>query len=184
VAVKFAGTRDIAISELTRYPGNARRGDVAAIRESVSRLGQYRSLVVRDTGDALVILAGNHTRDALEAEGRVTARCEVITCTGDEARRVNLADNRLAEMGSYENEALAELLRGLDGDYDGTGWTGEDLAALLSPPADDLPEPGDAETGGAGEHWGVIVECDDEAGQVRLLEELGERGWRARALLS
>jgi hypothetical protein len=106
------------------------------------RHGQYRSLVVRDTGSALVVLAGNHTRDALDAEGHGTARCEVIQCSDDEARRINLADNRLAELGGYDDADLAALLEGLDGDFDGTGWTLEDLDALGVPdfePEDDSP---------------------------------------------
>lgn len=81
MAVTVQGTRDIPIGDLTRYPGNPRRGNVAEIRASVRRLGQYRPIVVRDTGTELVILAGNHTTDALTAEGAATVRAEVIECT-------------------------------------------------------------------------------------------------------
>jgi hypothetical protein len=147
-------TRDVQITDLVRYPGNARQGNVAEIQASLRRHGQYRSLVVRDTGTELVILAGNHTRDALLGEGHETARCEIITCTEDEGRRINLADNRMADLGTYDNDALAELLASLDGDYDGTGWdqSGLDsIQALLQPPdLDDLGrnlgDPGDRDT--------------------------------------
>lgn len=146
--VTFTGTRDIPIRDLTRFPGNARRGNVAEIRKSVRRHGQYRALCVRDTGSGLVILAGNHTRDALEAEGYECARCEVIECSDDEAGRINLADNKLAELGGYDSDELAELLSYLDEDYEGTGWTAEDVEALITPPEpagggdpDDAPEP-------------------------------------------
>ena len=133
----FTGTRDLPISSLTRFPGNARRGNTDEIRKSIRRHGQYRAIVVRDTGTELVILAGNHTRDALEAEGHESARCEVITCTDDEARRINLADNSLAEIGDgYDDDALVELLSYLDDDYEGTGWTAEDVEALITPPED------------------------------------------------
>jgi hypothetical protein len=135
-----ATLRDIPISSLTRFPGNARRGNVDEIRSSIRRLGQFRSLVVRDTGSELVILAGNHTRDGLEAEGYETARCEVITCTDDEARRINLADNRLSDIAQDDGDALAELLSYLDEDYEGTGWSAEDVEKLLG---EDEPEGGD-----------------------------------------
>lgn len=144
MAITPAGVRDIPIASLQRFPGNARRGNVAEIRASVRRLGQYRTIVVRDTGSDLVILAGNHTADALAAEGHENARCEVITCTDDEARRVNLADNKLAEMGGYDDASLAELLTSLDGDYDGTGWEPEDLTALLGT-GDPEPSLGDTD---------------------------------------
>lgn len=124
-------TTDLPIAKLVRFPGNARRGNVEEIRASIRRHGQYRAIVVRDCDDGMVILAGNHTRDALEAEGFKKARCEVITCDDDEARRINLADNKLAELGDYEAEALAELLAALDGDLEGTGWSEEDLETLL-----------------------------------------------------
>lgn len=57
MAVERLGERDIDISALTFFPGNARRGNLEEIRKSVRRLGQYRSVVVRDTGSELVILA-------------------------------------------------------------------------------------------------------------------------------
>ena len=142
--VTFVSTRDLPISSLTRFPGNARRGNTDEIRKSIRRHGQYRAIVVRDTGSESVILAGNHTRDALEAEGHESVRCEVITCTDDEARRINLADNRMAEVGDgYENEALAELLAALDGDLEGTGWTVHDLDNLADALGRDDPTPPD-----------------------------------------
>ena len=67
--VEQLGTQDLPIASLTYFPGNARRGNLAEIRKSVRRLGQYRSVVVRDTGDQLVILAGNHTVRAMADEG-------------------------------------------------------------------------------------------------------------------
>lgn len=139
VPVTFRETVDVPLNKLTRFPGNARRGDVDRIRESIRRHGQYRALVVRDTGDGLVILAGNHTHDAIAAEGHTSARCEIIECSDDEARRINLADNRLGELGSNDLDALAELLSYLDDDYEGTGYTQGDVDALLHPPIDELP---------------------------------------------
>lgn len=141
--VSIAGTRDVPIADLTRYPGNPRRGNVGEIRASVRRLGQYRTIVVRDTGSALVILAGNHTTDALAAEGHAAVRAEVVTCTDDEARRINLADNRLAELGGYDDDDLAALLTGLDGDFGGTGWDQSELDKLLADfgPEDNDPPP-------------------------------------------
>lgn len=130
--VTYRETRDVPTSALTRYPGNARRGNVEQIRASIRRHGQYRSLVVRDTGEEYVILAGNHTFDAVQAEGHANVRIELITCDDDEAARINLADNRLAELGDYDDRALADLLESLQGDYDGTGYDDEDLAALLA----------------------------------------------------
>jgi hypothetical protein len=66
VSSEYVATRDIPLGELTKYPGNAKRGDVGKIRESIKRNGQYRALLVRQIDDAqLVILAryfGTSTR--------------------------------------------------------------------------------------------------------------------------
>jgi ParB-like chromosome segregation protein Spo0J len=130
------GVRDIDIAQLTLFPGNARRGQLDEIRKSVRRLGQYRSVVVRVISEppAFVVLAGNHTIQAMQAEGHQTAHCGLIRCTDDEARRVNIADNRLSDISTEDPDQLAELLSYLDEDYEGTGWAAEDVAKLIDPP--------------------------------------------------
>jgi ParB-like nuclease domain len=148
-------TRDVPVGELIPFPGNARRGDVAAIRASVRRHGQYRSLIVRDTGTALVVLAGNHTRAALAAEGETAARCEIITCTDEEARRINLADNKISDIAVYDEDDLAELLSYLDGDYDGTGWSEPEVDRLVHS-ADWVPDP---DGGLSGEVDAAMITC-------------------------
>lgn len=139
----YVRTADIPLDELTPFPGNAKRGDVEQIRASLRKNGQYRSLVVREIPNGpLIVLAGNHTMQALQAEGRETARCEVVLCDDDTARRINLADNRTAELGGYDNDALAELLSYLEDDYDGTGYSEADVQRIVHalPPDSEPPE--------------------------------------------
>jgi hypothetical protein len=187
VPAKWLATREMPLDDLQRFPGNARRGDVAEIRKSIRRHGQYRAIVVRVSDGEYTILAGNHTAEALTQLGasppalaellaglppaaqvehepsaralleqleRGTVRCELIECSDDEARRINLADNRTGELPDpetgqrYDGEALAELLAGLDGDLEGTGWAEEDLTAILG---DDGPGIGFDGEGGFGD---------------------------------
>ncbi|MDI1452966.1 hypothetical protein NHG22_03890 [Streptomyces sp. ATE26] len=84
------------------------------------RNGQFRSLIVRATADTLVVLAGTRTLQALLAHGpglcglittvdgeelcggqewEPVARCEIVTCDDATAPRINLVDNRSAEIG-------------------------------------------------------------------------------------
>ncbi|GGX37577.1 ParB/Srx family N-terminal domain-containing protein [Streptomyces chryseus] len=165
----YVRTADVALDELTPFPGNAKRGNVDTILESLRRNGQYRSLVVREIPDGpLIVLAGNHTMQALGAHGagdcgktvktssstrpcgicqndpswQPGARCEIVQCDEDTARRINIVDNRAADLGGYDYEALSELLAGLD-DLDGTGYTPrdvEDITALLTAPPDEVTE--------------------------------------------
>ncbi|UQA95640.1 hypothetical protein [Streptomyces halobius] len=174
----YVRTDTIPLTQLTPFPGNAKRGDVGAILNSLCRNGQYRSLVVRSVEpDRYVILTGNHTTQALAAHGPgdcgltvkvgeeerpcgvcgnqpwdPVARCEVVQCDEGTARRINLVDNRAADLGTYDEQALAELIAGLDDDLGGTGYTDEDLADLLTAieeAADEEEPPAPAGTGPA-----------------------------------
>lgn len=179
---------DLDLGELENFPGNPRRGSVQEIRKSLRRLGQYRSLVVRQDGGTRVILAGNHTSMAMLAEGWETARCELIECSDDEARRINAADNRIGELPDpetgerYDRDALADQLASFGGDLEGTGWTDADLAALF-PDEDDEGGGDDAGEDDLPPVFGVIAECETEAQQARLLEQLDREGFRVRALM-
>jgi hypothetical protein len=163
-------TDTIPLGDLTPFPGNARRGDVELILSSLQRNGQYRGLVVRHVqpDGPLVVLAGNHTLQALQLHGpgpcdyRTThqgeerpcgvchgqdwtpsARCDVLLCDDDTARRINLVDNRANDAGDYDRDALAELLSYLDEDgYEGTGYTEAEVRQLAHavPPLDDGEE--------------------------------------------
>jgi DNA modification methylase len=190
VTVRYLGTVDLPLAGLAQFPGNARRGDLEVIRASVARHGQYRSIVVRQLGDGShVIVAGNHTALALAAEGHQTARADLIECDEDEARRINLADNRSAELGGYDDAALAVLLSSLDGDFAGTGWAQEDLDALLEPEKrtdpDDVPAAPAEPVTRLGDMWQLgshRLLCGDatDAGDVARLMA-GERAELAAA---
>ncbi len=141
--VAYLGTRDVPVRDLTPFPGNARRGNRAAIRASIQAHGQYKSLLVRACAEGLVVLAGNNTLAALVAEGYESARCEIVECGDLEARKINLADNRLSDLAVDDPDALVELLSYLDDDYAGTGFTETDVERLISaegPPGDPVPD--------------------------------------------
>lgn len=180
--ITYLETTDVPVDQLTPYPGNARRGDVPRIQESLRRHGQYRALVVQKLDGLLIILAGNHTHAALMAEGYATARCEIIACTPDEAARINLADNKMAELGGYDNDALLEILDGLNGDYDGTGYTQHDIDLLLGA-IEPMPEEGDADTTNPHMTYGVVIMCDNEDQQIELLTRFAGEGLHVRALM-
>ncbi|HPZ51184.1 MAG TPA: hypothetical protein PLA44_15130, partial [Propionibacteriaceae bacterium] len=95
-------------------------------------------------------------------------------------------DNRTAELGGYDPDALAEMLNEVAGSdaFAATGYTQADLDALaaeIAPPP--LPEPGDADIEDLPAAWGVIIECSTEDEQVELLERFGEEGLRVRAVM-
>lgn len=164
----YVRTASVPLAQLRPYPGNAKRGNVGAILESLCRNGQYRSVVAREADDeTLTALAGNHTVQAIAAHGPgdcgmtvlvgdeerpcalcrnqpwdPVVRCEVVHCTDDTARRINLVDNKSAE-GTYDDAALAELIDGLGGDLGGTGYSEadvDDLVRAVAAAIEDEPE--------------------------------------------
>lgn len=132
-------TLRVPIDGLTPYGQNPRKGNVDVIVDSLRRHGQYRPIVVR--AKTFEVLAGNHTLAAARELGWTEIAATFVDCTDDEAARIVLVDNRAADLGTYDDELLAELLDNLP-DLEGTGYDTDDrdfLRALgTSPhPADD-----------------------------------------------
>lgn len=159
---RYLRTVNVPLDQLREFPGNAKRGDIPLILDSLRHNGQYRGIVAREITDdpLLTILAGNHTTKALALHGpgdcghtvkvdgkerpcgicgndpawELTARAEVVECDDDTARKINLVDNRSSEKGSYDRDDLVELLSYMDGDLGGTGYTDADVQLLIAPP--------------------------------------------------
>lgn len=129
----------VPAGSLEFYPGNARRGDVPMIAESLRENQQYAPLVAQRS--TRYVLAGNHTLKAALSLGWDTVDVVFVDVDDARARKIVLSSNRTADAASYDDGDLAALLQGLGGDYDGTGWADEDLQALLAAD-DDLPAGG------------------------------------------
>lgn len=141
----------VSIDECRLLPGNPRLGDVPAVARSLDRFGQRKPIVVRKADG--VIVAGNHTWQAAKSLGWDQIAVVWTDDDDDTMRAYALADNRTAELGGYDEGALAELIA-LVGDADATllldaGWSEDAVADLLDrldtglpdvPPPDDAPE--------------------------------------------
>lgn len=114
------------VDELVLLPGNPRQGDIGAISESLERFGQLKPIVVDADG---VILAGNHTFQAALALGWTEVAAITVDLTGSEAAGFALADNRLSDLATYDNDALLAFIVET-GDLRGTGYDADDVDAL------------------------------------------------------
>lgn len=124
------GTETVAITALTPHPDNPNHGDVDAIAQSLTEHGQYRPIVINQDG---VILAGHHVARAAQQLGWTDVRVERLQVTEQQARKILLADNRIADLGpGLDDTALLALLQQLDGDLTGTGYTDDDLDNLIA----------------------------------------------------
>lgn len=177
----------LPLGALVRHPRNARQGDVGAIAASLARFGQQKPIVAqRRDGGPHVIVAGNHLYEAARQMGWDGIAVNVSDMTDREASAFLVADNRTQELGSYDEDVLAGLLRDIAeaGDLAGTGYDGDDVDALLARLASTEPIVGDAPEETTTVVWGVVIELSDEGEQLVLLSELGARGLNVRALMS
>jgi ParB-like chromosome segregation protein Spo0J len=171
----------VKIEDLHQYPGNAKKGDVPSIKESLEENDQFVPVVVQKS--TMYILSGNHTVQAAQAAGWDEIDAVVIDVDDRRALKINLAANRTADRGSYDVDARAALLDALEGDYEGTGYTAKEVEKWSTGYEEPLPEPGDVETEEQERAWGVIVTCADEKEQTALLKRFAGEGLVVRALM-
>ena len=129
----------VPIDDVHQLPGNPRRGDVDAVAASLQRFGQRKPIVARADG---TITAGNHTWQAAKQLG--WDEIAVVRVDDDDATAsaFALADNRTAELGSYDDALLLDLIQSID-DKDllaDTGWSDDAVADLLAQIGSDLPD--------------------------------------------
>jgi DNA modification methylase len=121
------------IDKLKLLPGNPRKGDIQAVARSLEAFGQRKPIVAISDG---TVIAGNHTLQAAQSLG--WEKIAVVFVEDDEAKAkaYALADNRTAELGGYDNQALVDLISDvqlLDKElFAATGWENDDLAELIA----------------------------------------------------
>lgn len=120
------------------YPGNARRGDLAKIKTSLLKHGQYKELLVQSsTGH---ILIGNNTYAAMMELGYEMVAVKRLDVDDAKAREMLLIDNASSDEAVYDETALARLLAEVQ-DWDASGFDADYLDDLLN----QLQEQGDPE---------------------------------------
>lgn len=142
----------VPVAGLRTFHKNPRRGKVDSIVQSLRVNGQYKPIVVNRggaTGRPCEVLAGNHTLIAAREAGWEDVAVVWVDVDDDAAARIVAADNRTADLGDYDEAILAELLGDLPS-LEGTGYTADDLGALLGG--------GDGPAGGPGANARTLVE--------------------------
>lgn len=102
----------VPLTELHLDKKNARRGDVAAITDSLRQFGQHRPIVAqRETGK---IVIGNHMALAMAGLGWSHALVLWVDDSDEEAVRRSLADNLTADRSKWEEEQLKAIIAEID----------------------------------------------------------------------
>ena len=124
------------IDELIPYANNARVHSAEQIRQlrgSLREFGFVMPVLVDFDGN---IIAGHGRILAAREEGMTEVPCVMVSNLSEAQRKAYiLADNRLCERGSWDEDLLRveiEGLRGMDFDFQLTGFTMDDVADLFS----------------------------------------------------
>lgn len=178
----------VNIDSLVGLPGNPRKGDTEAVAASLARFGQRKPIVVRASDRTIV--AGNHTWMAAKSLGWAEIAAVLVDDDEATAKAFALADNRTAELGTYDEALLLDLIRSV-GEVDpslllDTGWSEDAVRDLVdridpglpdAPPADEAPEPPAEAFSKPGDVWvlgGHRVVCGDSTDVTVYDALLGE----------
>lgn len=125
-------TTAVPLDSLTKWPGNARRGDIEKIKESMLANGVYHPIDVQASNNQIIM--GNHRFMALAElheeqpqDERWGPYVDVIFHDVDdaEALRMHLSDNATADAATWDERALLAQLHEhveKEGDLRGTGF--------------------------------------------------------------
>jgi hypothetical protein len=126
----------VSIDQLSADPANARlhsRHNLEAIKGSLQRFGQQKPIVVDKDG---VVRAGNGTLEAAISLGWQDISVVRTDLEGSEATAYAIADNRAAELATWDTDVLTQSLQQLEMDEDGpalegTGFSIADVQAFM-----------------------------------------------------
>tara|TARA_R110001583_G_scaffold31420_4_gene107458 strand:- start:170 stop:718 length:549 start_codon:yes stop_codon:yes gene_type:complete len=172
--------KTVSIDTLEYDPFNVREHDernVDAIKASIARFGQQKPIVVKKDG---TVIAGNGTLGAMRILGYKEVVIVETELDGEEAVAFSIADNRTAELATWDDLALAQALDQLDDELlPASGFDEEEMAELL-----DRLEPSDLDGGESSDlKTSISIECleKDKQDIISLVEGvLADRGIDAK----
>ena len=132
------------IQSVFPMPDNPRKNAEAVqpVADSIKRFGFGAPLVARKSDR--VLIAGHTRLQAAQLLGLDKVPVRFVDLDPAEARALALADNKLGEIATWDDEQLREVIAGLESDgvdLAGIGWSDDELSALLEEPPAPEPEP-------------------------------------------
>jgi len=191
----------VDISTLTLDPTNARthnRRNLEAIQTSLETFGQHQPIVVQEEG--MIVRIGNGRLEAAKGLGWTKIAAVVVKESNVNAIARAIADNKTAELATWDFQILGDLFRGLEADsFDlaTTGFADYEIEPLLAGEwkpdvdIDDTIEDSKTNSNGSGKPaenmeyiFKLVITCDDEDHQAALFEQLRGEGLKCQMLMS
>ncbi len=137
----------VEIKKLKPDPNNARlhpERNMEAIKLSLLQFGQVKPIVVRK--ETMTVMAGNGTMDAALQLGWTRIAATIVSMTEVEAAAYGLADNKTAELATWDFEQVARIDKLMvEEGLTPVGWSLDELEVLrmqdwTPPPPEEFPE--------------------------------------------
>ena len=172
-----------SIAELIPYANNARThspSQVAQIAASIKEFGWTNPILIDEDG---MVVAGHGRLLAARSLGLKEApTIELAGLSKSQIRAYVLADNKLAENAGWDRELLALELGALKDEgfaLELVGFSDLELDGLFD--AEDLIAGDDSAL--LKDNWAIIIECESESEQSKLLDRFEQEGLKCRALI-
>jgi hypothetical protein len=174
---------DLVPHELNpRTHPEAQRHALEALYEEV---GFARSLLAYELPDGKLKLIDGHLRRDLSPDLEVDV--EVLDVNDEEARKLLLSIDPLAQLAEHDHAALERLrqLTATTSDALANLWQSIDQSrAAVEESLEKARRSTRAGPAGVAEQYLILIECADEPAQLALLERFQQEGLKCRALLS
>jgi len=126
--ISISDVETISVKEIQVHPLNPREGDIGAIIDSLSVMGQYRPIVAnKRTGH---IVSGNHTYQGAVQMGWEKVAVHWIDVDEIEEIKILIVDNRTSDLATYDHSELNKLLTSVS--IKGTGFSREEISEILA----------------------------------------------------
>jgi ParB-like chromosome segregation protein Spo0J len=126
--VSLGDVETVSVNEIQTHPLNPREGDIGAIIESLSVMGQYRPIVANKRSKHVV--SGNHTLQAAVQLGWEKVAVHWIDVDDVEEIKILIVDNRTSDLATYDSSDLHKLLTSTS--MKGTGFSPEEASEILA----------------------------------------------------
>ena len=125
----------VHINDVKPWEDNPRHNDHAVdhVARSIERFGWGAPIIARRTDG--VIIAGHTRYKAAQKLGMDKVLVRYMDLDPAQAAALALADNKLNEIATWDDQGVADILQGLADqsfDLDGLGWNNEEIDAILS----------------------------------------------------
>lgn len=125
-------TTVMKLEELVHPEKNVRvhtENQVKELVKSIEMFGQIRPVVVDENN---IIMAGNGLVEALNKMGKDTATVlKMQNLSEKDKKKLMIADNKIYSLGYDDSDAIFEMLKSLDGDFQVPGYEEELLKQLM-----------------------------------------------------